>query len=261
MTFCFAWFIAFSIAVLMFSNASCTLVFASLTFDSMVVLISWNLLVTVASIDATFSAIAVLISSHFSAIAVATSIVFALISSQCLTQRTMAAISAPTAATTSVIGEVIKAITVPNAVPATVASVIPDVASACAILYAINAVVSVPIPTARRATAVSCSVSHVITSDAFVTISTAIGKTLPPIIAAKSAHACFKLPVWFAHVPDSLDACPNAPDNAFASSTICKSASCFCASDSSLKDFPYSLFAAVFLVVSVQERPSAESFS
>ncbi len=46
-----------------------------------------------------------------------------------------------------------------------------------------------------------------------------------------------------------------------ASSTILRRVNCFSASDKSLNDFPYKAFAAVFLVVSVADRPRAASFS
>ena len=82
-----------------------------------------------------------------------------------------------------------------------------------------------------------------------------------PAAAFKSLTDCFKFPSWLDQVSDSLAACPSAPEALFASSTIDNSVNCFSASLKSLNDFPYRLFAAVFLVVSVHESPRAASFS
>ena len=80
-----------------------------------------------------------------------------------------------------------------------------------------------------------------------------------------TARSCFqlslRLPVTFSQPSASRLACPIAPESWLASLTICKSVSCFCDSDKSINDLPYSLLAAAFRVVSVQDKPSAASFS
>ena len=66
----------------------------------------------------------------------------------------------------------------------------------------------------------------------------ATGSTSLPIFAIRPVQACFRFPIWFVQVSDSLAACPMAPDSLFASSTICNSVSCFWDSDNSMNDLP-----------------------
>ena len=84
---------------------------------------------------------------------------------------------------------------------------------------------------------------------------TRASKTTEPIVALKSSHVCFKLPMTFSQPSASRDACPIAPDTLLASSYILKSTSCCCKPDNFEYSLPNNSVALALRVVSVDKIP------